>query len=379
MTESPAMITLIGNPGSRRVKGFVEAAARYKRPVNIISYVDVIRGRFSPPSAGIVRIDSPGECAETCRSILLAGIEPLAAVNGSPITRIEIDRLRFERGAILYPRQWFFGYREILYGLGSRCAGASVRWMSTPRSIITAFDKLKCLELWENVGLPVPNRYPPVTCYQQLRENVRERHARLFLKLRYGYSAMGAIALEWRDSLVRAITTVEVEMAAGGPQLFVSKRPRVVTRESQIEWLVDKLADEELLVEDWLPKSRWNGHPFDVRVVTIGGHARHAVGRANASPFTNLNLDATRIERAELVGYLGRTWKSVESLSAAAARQLPGAGMLGIDLLIRPSGKQPVLLEANAFGDNLPGLLWQGMSTWDAQLQSICTAQEAVA
>jgi hypothetical protein len=378
MTKSPAMITLIGNPVSRRVKGFVEAAARYDQPVDVKSYLDVIRGRFSPPSTGIVRIDSPGECAEVYRSILLAGIEPLAALGGSPVSEREIDQLRIERGAIVHPRQWFYGYREILYGLESRCVGANVRWMSTPRSIITAFDKLECLERWKHAGLPIPTRYPSATSYQQLRHAVRERHARFFLKLRFGYSAMGAIALEWRDSLIRAITTVEVDLVAGRPQLFLSKRPRVLQSESEIESLIDRLAGEELLVEDWLPKARWNGLPFDVRVVAIAGQAHHAVGRASASPFTNLNLDAKRIERDDLVETLGRTWTTVESLSAAAARELPGAGMLGIDLLIRPGGRPPVLLEANAFGDYLPGLLFEGLSTWDAQLRSICIPQEAV-
>ena len=372
------MIILIGNPGSRRVRGFADAAARHGRRVNVVSYADVIQGRFSEPPRGIVRIDSPGECAETCRAILRAGIEPLSAEGEAFLCESAIDGLSFDRGEIIPPQQWFFGFRQILLNLASRWTDAGVRWMSSPQSIVMAFDKLICLERWAYVGLPIPHRYPIVTCYQQLREVVRDRHARLILKLRYGYCAMGAIALEWRDSLVRAITTVEVAISNGHPRLFVSKKPQVLLRESEIEWLVDTLAVEGLLIEDWLPKARWNGRPFDVRVVTIGSRAYHAVGRANASPFTNLNLDATRIERDELVEYLGRTWETVEALSAAAARQLPDAGTLGIDLLIRPGGDKVVILEANAFGDYLPGLLYQGMSTWDAQLRSIGSAEEAV-
>jgi hypothetical protein len=374
-----AMITLIGNPESRRVKGFVDAAARHGRRVNVVSYADAFHGRFATPFRGVVRIDSPGECAETSRLVLRAGIEPLSVEGGSPISDRQIERLQFERGAILHPRQWYIGFRQVLRTLESRCDSASVRWMSSPQSILTAFDKLACLELWQNAGLPVPQRHPQVTSYQHLRELVRDRHARLFLKLRYGYSAMGAIALEWRDSLVRAITTVQVMRSNGGVKLFVTKQPQVLLRDSEIEWLVDTLAAEELVVEAWLPKARWNGLPFDLRVVTIGGKAYHAVGRANASPFTNLNLDAARINRDDLVADLGNKWEHVEALCVAAAQQLPDAGMLGIDLLIRPCRKKFVLLEANAFGDYLPGLLFRGITTWDAQLRSIDHVVEAVA
>jgi hypothetical protein len=373
------MITLIGNSESRRVKGFIDSAARHGQRVIVVPYVDVIRGHFSPPTYGVVRIDSPGECAETSRLILRAGIEPVSAEGRSPVSARQIDRLRFERGAILHPRQWFFGLRTILHALQSHYADACVRWMSTPESIVMAFDKLACLERWEDAQLPVPRRYPQVGSYEQLRAVVRGRHARLFLKLRYGYSAMGAIALEWRDTLVRAITTVDVTSSAEGPKLFVSKKPRVLLRESEIAWLIDTLAAEDIVVEAWLPKARWNGRPFDVRVVTIGGRACHAVGRANSSPFTNLNLDAARIERDDLVAELGDKWEQLEALCVAGAQQLPDAGMLGIDLLVRPCREQFVLLEANAFGDYLPGLLYRGMSTWDAQLRSLSDATEVVA
>jgi hypothetical protein len=202
----------------------------------------------------------------------------------------------------------------------------------------------------------------------------------LFLKLRYGYSAMGAVALEWRGDRIRAITTVEAATYSGTPSLFVSKRPRILRRETEIAWLVDRLAREEVLVEEWLPKARWNGLPFDVRVVVIGGAAFHAVGRANAAPFTNLNLDATRIGREELLACrLGDHWEDLLELAVAAAERLPEAGMLGIDVLVKPNGREFALLEANAFGDYLPGLTFDGRSTWDVEVRWLAGRREAVA
>ncbi|WP_232536155.1 STM4014 family protein [Lacipirellula parvula] len=370
-------ITLVGNRHSRRVQGFVAAAARGGCAVNVVPYVDAISGRCPPPTEGVVRLDSPGEDADAYRAILRAGIAPLRMASGEPLDQDGIERLELARGAIVRPRQWFFGFREILHQLAVDWNDPRIRWMSTPAAVSTAFDKLACLERWSQ--LPTPRRIPQVWSYAELREAVKQRHARLFLKLRYGYAAMGAVALEWRDGNIRAITTVETCVSGATSQLYVSKRPQVLRREAEIAWLVDRLAAEELVVEEWLPKARWLGRPFDVRAVVIGGEVQHVVGRANASPFTNLNLDAVRISRDDLMHHLGGRWPEMTELCAAAARELPDAGMLGIDVLVRPGGKQFALLEANAFGDYLPGLLHQGLSTWDAEVRWLRGRKELAA
>ena len=242
--------------------------------------------------------------------------------------------------------------------------------MSHPDAIITTFDKSDCLERWASAGLPVPKRHHGIRSYAQLRRENTDRHARIFIKLRYGYSAMGAVALEWRDDLVRAITTMDVEWANGRPRLFVTKRPRVITREFEIAWLIDTLAMEEIVVEDWLPKARWKSMPYDLRLVMIDGQVCHAVGRASHSPFTNLNLDATRIPQDSIERHLGESWTHCKTLCEQAAAQIPEAGYLGLDVLVRPGGRQYALLEANAFGDYLPGLLYRGQSTYASELSS---------
>src|SRR6202008_2992573 len=97
-----------------------------------------------------------------------------------------------------------------------------------PDAVATTFDKIACLELWEDAGLPTPRRYSEVSNYGRLREAIERPHARVFVKLRYGYSAMGALAIEWRPGRVRAITTVETTGANDCPRFFVSKKPRVL-------------------------------------------------------------------------------------------------------------------------------------------------------
>lgn len=366
-------ILLVANPESRRTAAFRDAVRRLGGiTVDLVSYPEVIRGRVPAALASgtMIRIESPGECAETTRAILQEGIAPLEARRRIPIRAAEIAQLPCGRGEILHPLQWYLGYHHILRRLQEEWSQPDVRWMSTPDAITTCFDKLACLNLWSAGELPIPERPAEVSTYAALRSAVPDRHARLFLKLRYGYSAMGAIALEWRDSLVRAITTVDVALSQGRPRLFVTKKPRVLHREFEIAWLIDTLGMEEILVERWLPKALWKGRPFDLRMLTIGGRVQHVVGRSSNSPFTNLNLDARRIPKDDVIELLGDAWPEAESLAERAASLLPDAWAVGIDLLVRPSRTEFALLEANAFGDYLPGLTCAGMSTYEAELRA---------
>ena len=383
-SDAPAAmppIVLLGNPRSRRLKAVIEAARRVTgRDVTVVSYPELLAGKAPPPASGsLVRIESPSECEATARALLKAGIGAMEAEGRRPISVSEIDDLAFDRGAIQHPLQWFLGFRTVLQELEESWEASNVRWMSSPSAIVQAFDKLTCLTLWSNAKVPIPERPVEASTYGGIREGLRDRHARLFLKLRYGYSAMGAVAIEWRDRLVRAITTVEVSYAMGRPRLYVTKRPRVLTREFEIAWLVDTLGMEEMLVERWLPKARHAGRGFDVRAVTIGGNVRHVVGRASSSPFTNLNLDAHRILPDELQTLLGEDWYDLIDVAERAAAALPDAGTLGIDLLVRPCRRRFAVLEANAFGDYLPGLLHAGRSTYETAFYDLFTKAEVAA
>jgi len=372
--RGPSLLELlvIGPSNSRRVADVVEAA----RPcgfsaILVKSYLDLLQNDVVLSPGTVVRLESPGGCPATTKALLKAGIAPLEALRRVPISEAEIDQLTCERGEMLHPRQWFLGWRKILTDLSVRWGNQDIEWMSTPERILTAFDKAACLENWSDAGLPIPRQYRDVSTYSELRRQIPERHARVFVKLRYGYSAMGAVALEWRDHRVRAITTVESVWTQGRPRLFLTKRPRQLQREFEIAWLIDTLGMEQIIVEDWLPKARWKGLPYDLRVVMINSRISHVVGRANASPFTNLNLDARRMSREIVEQEIGSQWGELNVLCERATRSLPGTGMLGLDVLPRPGCRKFALLEANAFGDFLPRLQHGGLTTYEAELQSM--------
>lgn len=254
-SHSSPRVVVVGVPDSRRVRAFVEAARRLRMaPVEVLPYLEAIAGMRVPPDGSLVRIESPSECSATARAILKAGIGPLETIGGVSLSTREIDRLACERGEILPTRQWFFGFRELLMRWQENWASAAIAWMSHPAAIVAAFDKLACLNRWSRAGLSVPRRFPDIANYEQLRDAVRERHARVFVKPRYGYSAIGAVALEWRGPLVRAITTVEAAPTERAPRLFVSKRCQILTDEREIARLIDRLGVEDIVVEEWLSK-----------------------------------------------------------------------------------------------------------------------------
>lgn len=375
-------LVVVGNPESRRTQAFLAAARALPQfAIRLVSYVELFDrpGEVVPPDAGaLVRIESPGESAAVSNRLLAAGCAEAVRCGVAPHDPIEClpkgEESEWKRGRIPPPLQWYLGFRAFLGRLDAAWTPLGVRWCSSPEAIAVMFDKQACLERWDAAGIATPPRYPSVRSYDELRAAVDRRHARLFVKLRYGYSAAGAVALEWRGDLVRAITTVEYEAGGDRSAMYVTKRPRVLRDEAEIARLIDDLAAERIVVEAWLPKARCDAVPFDLRLVVVGGKLRHVVGRAHPSPFTNLNLGARRLTADDVRRALGDDHAQLATFTERAAASFPDAAMIGIDVLPRASGRGLVALEANAFGDYLPGLLHEGLTTHETQLRWLANA-----
>ncbi len=386
-------VVLLTNPHSKRTAAFLRAASARGWPAPlVVDWADWLDRRVSLAAVqrpgDWLRLESPGESWEIERRFLELGIEPLGQEGEHPLSAGELLRCAGSRGEIHRPRQWYLGLCRALdrvevelaeFQSGERPLGAEsgdqtfrdVTCFIKPREVAVLFDKGACQPLFEQSGLPIPPFRLNLTSYDAIRHAYRDRqHARLMLKLRHGFSAIGAVALEWNGARVRAITTTERVATAEGDRLFLSKRVHHLLNEVEIASLVDRFALEGLIVEDWLPKDRIDGQQYDVRALVIDGQLRHVVGRGSASPFTNLNLDGNRIDASRIASRLGERWHDARKICEWAAGCFPGALTVGVDLLIRPN-QGFALLEANAFGDNLPGLLEGGEDPHGAQLRAI--------
>src|SRR4051794_22424790 len=118
--SSPRRFVVVGHPGHKRVELFQAALARAgRRPADVVAYRDLLNRRTSLADAvrrrTVVRLESPGQDFEVeKRLIALGAAEPESEYpDASAITRAAALRLTPDRGRLLYPRQWYRGFRAL--------------------------------------------------------------------------------------------------------------------------------------------------------------------------------------------------------------------------------------------------------------------------
>ena len=253
------------------------------------------------------------------------------------------------------------------------------RWTVSPASILAMCDK------WETHKrlLPLPIQRPPT---ELLTTEMVERHTvssllpslglgdRLFVKPRYGSSASGVCAL-WRHAngyrLIGPIEIGEYDTQLGRPRLHNTLRIRQYTDPADVELILHAVVATDSVVEAWLPKASLAARGFDLRIVVIGGHARHVVIRMSRHPMTNLHLGS---DRGDLEAFRRRygdaPLEAAKRTAEQAASAFPDALVLGVDVLLNKE-LTPYVLEVNAFGDLLPRVTSQGQSTYEAVVEAM--------
>lgn len=373
---TPRATTVIGIPQNRRVALFQAALAALDwSPAKVVSYRDLVAGRVDLADVvvpeSVVRIESPGEDFEVEKFLLCAGYAAAAAERSPAIDPDELERLSFDCGRILYPRQWFLGYQATLRLIERQLAVAAPhRLLSDTKQIATLFDKPRCQQRLAGAGVPVPRFWSAPGSYDEMREHLLLLGCRrAFVKLAHGSSASGVVALFVDRRRVRAVTSTEIVRERGELKLYNSLRIRTYTDENEIAALLDELCRHRVQFEEWLPKASLSGLAFDLRVVVIAGRARHVVVRTSRTPMTNLHLGNRRGDLRMLVGKTGdERWRTAMGVCEAAATQFADCWHLGVDLLLEPGFQRPAVLEMNAFGDLLPGVYDYGEDTYTAEL-----------
>ena len=376
---------VIGNPGGRRVELFQAALNELRLPAaQVVSYLDLLSGKETLPRSvrdgTVVRIESPGKDFEVERALIAAGAD--AADDDERFDRVSrraAQDLSFERGRILYPRQWYLGYCSTLRLIEKQLAECPPprplpQWMNSPAEIALMFDKTACHQALGSRGAPVAPSLGAVGSFDELGYRMKERNwRRVFVKLAYGSSASGVVAYQTDGRRHQATTTVETARQNGELRLYNSRRIRIYRDRREIAELINALCRHRVHVEKWLPKAGFDNRTFDLRVVVIAGRACHTVARLSRSPMTNLHLLNERGDEDAVREKVGRAvWDAAMRNCELAMECFPGSLYAGIDLLFTPDYRRQVVLEVNAFGDLLPGVFWQGLETYAAELL-LCT------
>lgn len=387
--ESPRRVLLVGVPDSRRTELFQAALARLGAPAAlVVPYTKLLGGEVSLTDlvlpGMLVRIDSPGRDFETERALLKAGADE-EDEDGSyeRAARGTLDALEFERGRIHWPRQWYLGFRRALRMLEEQLlASRAQRLMNSPAEVALMFDKPACQRLLRESGVPVPKCLGTPGSFDELREAMRTQGcARVFVKLAHGSSASGIVAYQTSGARHRATTTVEVVRSGGRTLLYNSRRVRTHRDAREIAALIDELCRHRAHVERWFPKAGVEGRTFDLRVVVIDGRARHTVVRLSRHTLTNLHLLNERGSTETVASRMGEAaW--AEALGACERVMkvaLPHSLYAGVDLAVAPDFRGHAVLEVNAFGDLLPGVLDGGLDTYSAELAAVGLADGRLA
>lgn len=355
-------LTVLGNPGHRRVTLFAAAARAAGLPEPaVLPWLDVLRGPYRLAPGTVLRIESPGEDAAV--DALLRGP---ALGDGYAPTRVEGSAA------------WHTRVTAALHGLAGR---PGVRLLGDPAEIAVMFDKRRAHARLAAAGVPVPPALagPPPGGWADLKERLAAAGLRrVFVKPAHGSSASGVVALEFgpRGQL---LATTSAELTPDG--LHNSLRVRRYRSENEIAELVDRLAPDGLHVEQWVPKASQSGRAADLRVVVVGGRATHVVVRTSTRPMTNLHLGGARGDTAAAREAAGPAWPALLETAERAAGCFPHALAVGVDVLPTAGWRRALVGEVNAFGDLLPGLTGlpggpaEGLDTYGAQIAALLAAR----
>jgi hypothetical protein len=375
-------VVLVANSG-RRADLFAAALARRGwPPAAVVPWLDLLAGRDRLDDAvgagAWVRLDSPGRDFEVERHLIARGADEPddADPAADAIPAGAALRLPFEKGRILYPRQWYRGFRAVLRSLAARLDGwPGVRWVNAPGDVADLFDKRRCQARLADAGVAIPARLggPGPRSFDDLLARLRQAGRwRVFVKLASGSSGSGVAAFAVGGPRLQATTTVELVRRGGGWVLFNSRRVRRYESPAEVAALFDALCREGVQVEEWVPKAGLRGKACDLRVLVVAGRDRQVVVRLSGSPVTNLHLLNDRGDAEELRPHVPpERWAAALADGRRAAGAFPGCLHVGVDLLFAPGFRRHAVVEANAFGDLLPGAVWNGLDSYETQLAAL--------
>lgn len=374
---------IIGNLDNRRVTGFVEALERGGHPAPLLlSHRELIADPSAleavPDQPLCVRIDACGEDPEVERALLELGADALT--DADPCERRSPAQLasmppRF--GQIVAPRQHHAGFMRYLETL-DQVFRARPRWrvLNPIEDLKLLFDKRETSRRYAALGIPVPEVLPGLAQIQtpaQLREAmVAQRWPAVFVKLSCASSASCLALVRYsprrpvghRDVLLTTVATTEHGR-------FNSLRLQQLRERGAVDELLGWLLREGAQIERAVPKARLDDRVFDLRVVVIAGEPAFCVVRQSRHPITNLHLGGQRGDLEALKRQVPEAAWAAAMRSCEQVFAAHGCLHVGVDVLLEPGLERHRIIEANAFGDLLPGLTREGKSVYAWEIEAL--------
>ncbi|GAA5166502.1 STM4014 family protein [Viridibacterium curvum] len=362
---SPGTQVVLGVATGKRLRLLQAARAGFGLPpaqvVEWSAWLDapeILLGYLERPC--VFKIESPGDDPVAQHKLCVLGCRLL----GRDVPSLPAH------GELRDTDAWFAGFSAALGTLAALLAQhPHLQMVNAPAEVLLMTDKLACQQHLVRHAVSTPRLLGPVINYDDLQSRLDQNQLdRVFIKARYGSSAAGVVAYRRASGgREQATTTARIERTSSGLRLFNLKRMSRYSTRHDIADLINALAGQQAYVEAWLPKPRHGDASYDFRVVTLAGRVAHRVARVGQHIMTNLHLGNRRGDAASLLN--APDLAALEAVSMHAAASFPQSLVAGFDVVVK--GGKASILEANAFGDLLPGLQWQGQDTYAAQLQAL--------
>jgi hypothetical protein len=378
---------ILGNLDNRRVTGFVEALAQRGWPAPILlSHRELLTDLSAlaavPDEPLFVRIDSLGEQPEVERLLLERGAAVLpddARCERRSVAELRRDPPRF--GQLLAPRQHHAGVLDYFEALAAVFAQKrNWRVLSPIADVRVLFDKVETSRRYAAAGIPVPEQLPNLEAIRsaaQLREAMVElRWPAVYVKLSCGSSASGLALYRHVPGRSAAERDMVLTTVARTPEgRFNSLRLQRLEQRADVDELLDWLIGEGAQIERAIAKAQLERRTFDLRVLVIAGKPAFCVVRQSHHPITNLHLGGTRGDLDALRQQIRPAVWEAAMASCVRAFEQHQCLHVGIDLLFEASLRAHRIIEANAFGDLLPGLRdAAGLTVYEHELEQLGSA-----
>lgn len=361
----PLPFIMLGVAGSKRAGLMQSARSRLGVPLaQIVEWRDwlasprILDRYFESPC--YFKIEPPGDDPQAHYHLLEKGC---ALLGRSPPARPA-------HAQVVGVDAWFRGFSDALGIIDAQLSRhPHVRIVNAPSELALMTDKFACQLHFKQRQVPTPALLGRIESYDHLQALMDEHGLdRIYLKARFGSSASGVVAYRRnKQGREQATTSAHLVHTSQGPSLYNVKRLRTYESRQDIRLVTQLLVQQEAYAEAWVPKPRAGTGHYDIRIVTLGGCTAHRVARIGKKIMTNLHLDSCRADVQTLLSTDDQ--EALEHAAATAAGAFPKSHVVGFDIVV---GKKRVyVLEANGFGDLLPGLLWQGRDTYAAQLQEL--------
>ena len=366
-------IVILGPRTGRRADALVAAAARRNVPVTAIGY-DAFAGdpvclAEQLKHGTVLRFESPDENPAAFRALYLAGAGR-AEREGCPVLSEAELAAACGGDGIGSPTQLAYGIEALTTRAAGIARDQGATLSSDPHSIALSYDKTACNRHLAAAGIPVPPPLPATEDFDAFMDQLASVPGRrAFVKLRHGAGAAGTLAIaRGPGGQLAAYTALRLD----GDRVRAGASVERLTDHRQIARIAAALWPLGIHAEQWIAKAGVDGRTADLRMVCTRSGAPFGVLRLSRSPITNLHLQADRAPAERLFDLMApEAVEAVQHTCARVMHQIPGAGMLGIDVAVHADLARHSVLEVNAFGDHIRSVRIDGETPQDRQLREL--------